>query len=305
MIKFLAKIAEKYDYDHPIPMDEDFVSSIGGSGPYPGALGEAADDINCRCRMRSRIISPEEYEARFGSSVLKEREKEDKDKGVEDKDGSPVQITLKDLPEPEVKHTGYSLLNTSETKLRYDDLYQISEKTDGSESYNAHKSYIATGHSQMNRYLRKGEDYLKEMGYTDSMIQEFKKDCEALIAPMEKQDPIDAGLTFYRGLGKESGKALLELADGEPYRDKGFQSFSIFSHIATDFSHNTGLDVGKTQEVIIRGITNGKQKGIAGLPGEHEIIFAPGTEWQVVGRELLKGEKENHPDFILVTVIGI
>jgi SPP1 gp7 family putative phage head morphogenesis protein len=43
-----------------IDVDENFVSSAGGSGPAPGQLGNAADDINCRCSVRIEIVG---YEA--------------------------------------------------------------------------------------------------------------------------------------------------------------------------------------------------------------------------------------------------
>jgi len=38
--------------ENSIPYDEDFVNDLtGGTGPHPGALGTAEDDINCRCVM--------------------------------------------------------------------------------------------------------------------------------------------------------------------------------------------------------------------------------------------------------------
>ncbi len=37
------------DLQDPIPVTDDFVSSSGASGPIPGQLGTAAEDINCRC----------------------------------------------------------------------------------------------------------------------------------------------------------------------------------------------------------------------------------------------------------------
>lgn len=37
------------DNQSPIPVDQDFVSSSGATGPRPGALGDAAEDANCRC----------------------------------------------------------------------------------------------------------------------------------------------------------------------------------------------------------------------------------------------------------------
>jgi hypothetical protein len=43
-----------------IAIDEDFVSDNGGRGPAPGQMGEAADDINCRCSIRTEIAG---YEA--------------------------------------------------------------------------------------------------------------------------------------------------------------------------------------------------------------------------------------------------
>lgn len=43
-----------------IAIDENFVSDNGGQGPTPGQLGEASDDINCRCSIRTEIVG---YEA--------------------------------------------------------------------------------------------------------------------------------------------------------------------------------------------------------------------------------------------------
>lgn len=43
-------LGEKYSEDNAIPIDDDFVSDeTGASGPTPGQLGEASEDINCRC----------------------------------------------------------------------------------------------------------------------------------------------------------------------------------------------------------------------------------------------------------------
>ncbi len=43
-------MADKYDKDNAIPVDEDFVNDeTGGKGPAPGQLGVAEDDIHCRC----------------------------------------------------------------------------------------------------------------------------------------------------------------------------------------------------------------------------------------------------------------
>jgi SPP1 gp7 family putative phage head morphogenesis protein len=37
------------------PINSDFTSTAGGHGPAPGLMGNAADDINCRCRLRLQI----------------------------------------------------------------------------------------------------------------------------------------------------------------------------------------------------------------------------------------------------------
>jgi SPP1 gp7 family putative phage head morphogenesis protein len=37
------------------PINSDFTSTAGGHGPAPGLMGNAADDINCRCRLRLNI----------------------------------------------------------------------------------------------------------------------------------------------------------------------------------------------------------------------------------------------------------
>lgn len=45
-------MGRKYGKENAIPYDEDFVNDLtGGTGPHPGALGMAEDDINCRCVM--------------------------------------------------------------------------------------------------------------------------------------------------------------------------------------------------------------------------------------------------------------
>ncbi|MCF2939035.1 phage head morphogenesis protein [Paenibacillus alkaliterrae] len=38
-----------------IPIDADFESSAGGKGPAPGSMRKAADDVNCRCSIRTEI----------------------------------------------------------------------------------------------------------------------------------------------------------------------------------------------------------------------------------------------------------
>ena len=44
------QLGEKYNEDNAIPIDDDFVSDeTGASGPTPGQLGEASEDIKCRC----------------------------------------------------------------------------------------------------------------------------------------------------------------------------------------------------------------------------------------------------------------
>lgn len=48
-----------------LDVDDNFISSAGGSGPAPGQLGNATDDINCRCSIRIEI---EGYEAEVRSA---------------------------------------------------------------------------------------------------------------------------------------------------------------------------------------------------------------------------------------------
>jgi len=56
-------MADKYSEDNAIPLDEDFVNDMtGGIGPYPGSMGTAEDDINCRCRLRTFVVVPDENE---------------------------------------------------------------------------------------------------------------------------------------------------------------------------------------------------------------------------------------------------
>jgi len=54
-----------------VSMTENFTSSNGGSGLYPGSLGTAADDINCRCTFRVEVagIKPEFRRAR-GEGII-------------------------------------------------------------------------------------------------------------------------------------------------------------------------------------------------------------------------------------------
>jgi hypothetical protein len=51
-------MGKKYSKENAIPYDEDFVNDLtGGTGPHPGALGTAEDDLNCRCIMVIEIGS--------------------------------------------------------------------------------------------------------------------------------------------------------------------------------------------------------------------------------------------------------
>lgn len=43
-----------------IPADEDFVSDAGGKGPGPGQMGNAGDDIYCRCFLTFDFANPQE-----------------------------------------------------------------------------------------------------------------------------------------------------------------------------------------------------------------------------------------------------
>ena len=53
-----------------VKWDEDFKSPAGGIGPSPGQMGNAADDINCRCTIRPEIpgFEPEKRRERIGDS---------------------------------------------------------------------------------------------------------------------------------------------------------------------------------------------------------------------------------------------
>jgi len=50
-------MGEKYSRENAIPVDEDFVNDeTGGEGPVPGSLGQAEDDIHCRCVMATIVV---------------------------------------------------------------------------------------------------------------------------------------------------------------------------------------------------------------------------------------------------------
>ncbi|WP_424765701.1 phage minor head protein [Paenibacillus sp. sgz302251] len=57
-----------------VGLDDDFTSPSGGKGKIPGSLGSAKDDVNCRCSVRTEIISYEPTVRRArderGKSVL-------------------------------------------------------------------------------------------------------------------------------------------------------------------------------------------------------------------------------------------
>lgn len=53
-------MGEKYKEENAIPVDKNFVNQdTGGSGPTPGQLGTAKDDINCRC-IAGYVVNTEE-----------------------------------------------------------------------------------------------------------------------------------------------------------------------------------------------------------------------------------------------------
>ncbi len=46
---------EAIDQAGPIPIAQDFVSTLGGSGPCPGSMNSAADDIRCTCTIAAAV----------------------------------------------------------------------------------------------------------------------------------------------------------------------------------------------------------------------------------------------------------
>ena len=53
-------MGQKYSKENAIPTDEDFVNDLtGGSGPAPGQLGVAEDDIFCRCLAIYEVVEVE------------------------------------------------------------------------------------------------------------------------------------------------------------------------------------------------------------------------------------------------------
>lgn len=57
-----------------IAVDEDFQSTAGGKGPAPGQMGTAADDINCRCSLRTEIAGYEPHVRRARNAITDKNE---------------------------------------------------------------------------------------------------------------------------------------------------------------------------------------------------------------------------------------
>jgi len=59
-------------HETEVPIGSDFVSSSGAKGPAPGQMGEAGEDINCRCSLEAivGVAEPDIVEIPAGGEVL-------------------------------------------------------------------------------------------------------------------------------------------------------------------------------------------------------------------------------------------
>jgi hypothetical protein len=178
-------------------------------------------------------------------------------------------------------------------------------------------SYCNNPHSwQINRYLREGT-LSDEMGKIDPEYSEYDKqrairaqdrlsnEIKWLDSAMDTyEQPLPVGLYAYRGVGDESGRYLSDLAMGDTFKDKGFQSFSIDDHHVQGFTEVWGKGQGKEQIAIVRAITTDGDKAVWHNTSEDELIFRRGTEWKVIGKEMVKVYRDTrYVDAHIITVM--
>jgi len=136
--------------------------------------------------------------------------------------------------------------------------------------------YTGSGYPAMNTYKRTGtsEDLLKE-----NISPEKARQMSETLEPYINRFDLPEGTVLYRGVGSY-GKEALKLKEGDVYEDKGFQSFSARSEVATDYSKIA------SPMPIIRAVTTKGDKGLTIPLGENEVIMNPG-KWKVVDTQIV------------------
>lgn len=299
-------LGTKYSKENAIPFDEDFINEkTGGKGPHPGAMGVAADDVNCRCTMIIEIVVPKEKEL---EKNVKPITKEDLSETFFN--NLPAQTKEASmLGDSNLKIENNILKEKTRTlkKMQWNDLYNPEGDTNNTELINAYTYYKEHGYFEMNEYMRYGEEKLLSRGIEKQKINYIDKYCNILETTIKtKGTKIEKGTILYRGLGENAGLKALNLKINDPFEDKAFQSFSIYPEKASPFAKNVakGSKIKETENVIIKAIAGGNEKGIAGTDYESEIIISPDTKWKVIKKERILPESGKGPRYTVITIIG-
>jgi len=274
-----AYMGEKYSKDNAIPFDEEFVNDMtGGRGLYPGAMGVAEDDINCRCKLRTFIVPPDE-------NILKEEQIEHE--------------LAKDLT-PANEQLSYDLdesgrLNFSDKHYTQEWVFNPSDYVHDADHIGIDKAvtdYTRSGYVSINRFLRGKMEFdtstLRAEKNARDRIIDLNAKIKFISGEIQRQNPLEEGKYLFRGIGEKSGRELATKKIGDILSDAAFQSFSTNPYTASSFSRNAG----EQGRVVIRAITDGKIKGLAGSSGEFELILQAGQKWQIIGKEVIEGARE-------------
>jgi len=143
--------------------------------------------------------------------------------------------------------------------------------------FDALQDYTGTGSAEINQALRDG-----------TVSPDIQDRIDALEAALSQLDEFDGAL-LERGTGLPE-EVVQDLLNGqESFFDEGFLSTSTDPGVVDDFLERLGEDGGTPTRITIESPPPGGgviPDELSANPGESEVLFPPGTEFDVVSAEL-------------------
>lgn len=213
--------------------DEQFELSDGNMTDAPGQSGIAAQDINCRCFVRYKLVSEEEYVQLTGKTFDGKAFTDNENRDI-------IELSYQDWEKADTALTKEA--EDWAPKLNADEKKSITD-------------YTGDDYIDINDWLRKG------MAYDDEWLEDTVNNIDNAIDKYELKQSI----SVIRGTSSQIMRRLdYKLDDsiiGETFRDPAYLSSSVSKDVANGFAEKTTMDIGGDKVFIQFDIPAGKGRG--------------------------------------------